>query len=64
MFTNIEIKAHLTLGKLREIVNKDLSEFPDTHKIHMCIYTEDDEEPQAPICSIIADEEDINFYNY
>lgn len=30
----------------------------------MCIHTEDDEEPQAPICSIIADEEDINFYNY
>lgn len=30
----------------------------------MCIHIEDDEEPQAPICNIIADEEDINFYNY
>lgn len=71
MWVNINLTENLTLGKLRELVNTgELSKFPDSMPINMCIelYRENvidaEDQPCAPILSIIGDDEEINFYNY
>lgn len=67
----INLTTNLTLGKLRELVNNgELSKFPDSMPINMCIelcrenVIDAEEEPYAPILSIVGDNEEINFYNY
>lgn len=71
MWANIIFKENLTLGKLRELINTGkLSKFPDSMPINMCIelcrenVIDEEEQPCAPVLSIIGDDEEINFYNY
>lgn len=71
MYAEINFKENLTLGKLREIINNELSEFPDDIQINMHVDTNEYNviganctEHNAPIMSILADNESIDFYNY
>lgn len=69
MWAEINLTENLTLGKLRELVNNELSKFPNNTPINMCIELgqnniDDIEQPCSPILSIRADEDSINFYNY
>lgn len=71
MYAEINFKENLTLGKLREIINNELSEFPDDIQINMHIDISEYNvirangiEPKASIMSILADNESIDFYNY
>lgn len=71
MWTEIILTENLTLGKLRELVKDDeLSKFPDSTPINMCIelcgenVIDKEEQPCAPVLSIIGDDKEINFYNY
>lgn len=71
MYTEINLKENLTLGKLREIINNELSEFPDNMQINMHIHTSEYNviganrtESNAPIMSIVTYNESIDFYNY
>lgn len=71
MWANVNLTENLTLGKLRELVNTgELSKFPDSMPINMCIelcrenVIDEEEQPCAPVLSIIGDDEEINFYNY
>ena len=71
MWANIELQEELTIGKLRELVTTGkLSEFPNNTRIRMCIDSDIanvdylDEQPCAPVVSILGDKESINFYNY
>ncbi len=67
----MDLNCPLTLGELRELVNNgQLSRFPDDAQINMCIdeckenVTYDTGDSSAPVLSIIADDDEINFYNY
>ena len=70
MWAEINLEEELTIGKLRKLVNNELSKFPDDTPINMCIelcqnnVDDEDEQPCAPILSILGDKESINFYNY
>lgn len=71
MLVDINLTKPLTFGKLRELINTgELSKFPDTTIINMCIDTYKNnvknriEEPCSPILSISGDTETISFYNY
>lgn len=64
MFTKIESKEHITLGILREIVNNNLSNYPDNLPIIMSPKIEEDLYGEYKTKAIIADEDSINFYNY
>lgn len=64
MWANIELKHNLTLGKLREILNNELSEFPDDTVINMWVHDEKNEESDVPVVCILGDEQSVNFYNY
>lgn len=70
MFIDIKCKDDLTLGELREYVNNVFSKLHDDTPIKMCIdlyqnnVQDNQEQPCAPVYSIIADAESINFYNY
>lgn len=71
MWANINLETKLTLGKLRELVTTGkLSKFPDSMPINMCIelcrenVIDEEEQPCAPVLSIIGDNKEINFYNY
>lgn len=71
MWADVNLTENLTLGKLRELVNTgELSKFPDSMPINMCIELcrenaiDEEEQPCAPVLSIIGDDEEINFYNY
>ena len=71
MWAEINLKENLTLGKLRELVKDgELSEFPDSMPINMCIelcgknVIDVEEQPYAPVVSIIGNDKEINFYNY
>lgn len=70
MWAEINLEEELTIGKLRKLVNNELSKFPDDTPINMCIelcqnnVDDKDEQPCAPILSILSDKESINFYNY
>lgn len=71
MWANIDLKEELTIGKLRELVTTgEFSEFPDNTPIIIHIDLDKtnvnnfDDEPRAPVLSIVGDENDINFYNY
>lgn len=67
----IDLNHPLTLGDLRELVNNgQLSKFPDNTQINMCInecqgnVMYDTGDSSASVLSIIADDDEINFYNY
>lgn len=71
MWANIYLQEELTIGKLRELVTTGkLSEFPNNTPIRMHINLDmtkvdgPNDEPCAPVLSIISDEKDISFYNY
>lgn len=64
MWTKIESKEYLTLGELREIVNNNLSNYPDDTPVIMSPKIEDDLYGEYKIIAIIADEDSVNFYNY
>lgn len=71
MWINVNFDGHLTLGKLRELVNNEkLSEFSGDTPIYMRIDMSEENvlnEPgpsSAPVLSIAGDENEINFYNY
>lgn len=71
MWAEINLTENLTLGKLRELVNNgELSKFPDSMPINMCIEVcrenviHAEEQSCAPVVSIIGDDEEIEFYNY
>ena len=71
MWANIDLQEELTIGKLRELVTTGkLSKFPNNTSIRMCIdlnmpnIEDPDEQPFAPVLSILGDKESINFYNY
>ena len=71
MWTEIILTENLTLDKLRELVKDgELSKFPDSMPINMCIelcgenVIDKEEQPCAPVLSIIGDDKEINFYNY
>lgn len=67
----IDLNHPLTLGDLRELVNNgQLSKFPDNTQINMCInecqgnVMYDMGDFSTSVLSIIADDDEINFYNY
>lgn len=71
MWTEIILTENLTLCKLRELVKDgELSKFPDSMPINMRIelcgknVIDKEEQPCAPVLSIIGDDKEINFYNY
>lgn len=72
MLINIDLKNILTLAKLREIVNDDLSKFDDDTPINICVLESpyntntinNDIEVKDSIKGIVGKENDITFYNY
>lgn len=71
MWAEINLESPLTLGKLREIVNTgELSKFPDSMPISISIelcrenVIDAEEQPCAPVESILGDNDEIIFYNY
>ena len=71
MWTSIDLQEELTIGKLRELITTGkLSEFPNNTPIRMRInldttnVCDPDDEPYAPVVSIVGDKEEISFYNY
>lgn len=63
MWLNIRLDKPLTLGKLRELVNNELSKFPDD-TIILCPQQDVRIIDENPIKHIIGDNNSINFYNY
>ena len=63
MFKDIHLFKPITLGKLRKIINNDLSEFPDDKEIKILYDIEYNKKPEYPICTIIINDNNINFYN-
>lgn len=62
MWINIRLDKPLTLGKLRELVNNELSKFPD-NTIILCPQQDVRTIDGISIKHIVGDNDSINFYN-
>lgn len=62
MFATLKSKKHssITLGELRQFINNDCRSLSDDTPIDVCNTSIDDFDS---ICSVIADDESVTFYN-